>query len=42
MKKVDYIVVGLGIAGISFCEELEHHQKSFVAFDSSKDASTKV
>jgi len=42
MKKVDYIVVGLGIAGISFCEELEHHQKSFVVFDSSKDASTKV
>ena len=42
MKKVDYIVVGLGIAGISFCEELEHHQKSFIAFDSSKDASTKV
>ena len=42
MKEVDYIVVGLGIAGISFCEELENNHKSFIAFDNNKVTSTKV
>ena len=42
MKEVDYIVVGLGIAGISFCEELENNHKSFIAFDNDKVTSTKV
>ena len=42
MKEVDYIVVGLGIAGISFCEELENNYKSFIAFDNNKVTSTKV
>lgn len=37
---VDYIVVGLGLAGISFCEVLEKEGKSFrVVSDSSQQAS---
>lgn len=37
---VDYIVVGLGLAGISFCETLEAHNKSFAVFtDNSQQAS---
>ncbi len=31
---VDYIVVGLGLAGIAFCEELEKNNKSFIVVDS--------
>ncbi|RMA66539.1 NAD(P)/FAD-dependent oxidoreductase [Ulvibacter antarcticus] len=42
MKQVDYIVVGLGIAGISFCEQLQRHAKSFVAVDSGLNTATKV
>lgn len=33
MKNVDYIIVGCGLAGIAFCEQLLQHQKSFVVFD---------
>lgn len=40
MKEVDYIVVGLGIAGICFCEELHKHGKSFIAIDSGRDGAT--
>lgn len=37
---VDYIVVGLGLAGIAFCEMLEEHGKSFKVFaDDSQKAS---
>jgi glycine/D-amino acid oxidase-like deaminating enzyme len=37
---LDYIVVGLGLAGVSFCERLEHNGKSFkVISDSSQQAS---
>lgn len=37
---LDYLVVGLGLAGISFCEELEKHEKSFkVLNDNSQQAS---
>ena len=38
---VNYLVVGLGLAGISFCETLERHGKSFrVISDDSQKAST--
>jgi len=38
---VDYIVVGLGLAGIAFCEELEAAGKKFVVFeDNSQQSST--
>ena len=37
---VDYIIVGLGLAGISFCEQLEENGKSFkVISDHSEQAS---
>lgn len=37
---VDYLVIGLGLAGISFCETLEQHGKSFrVINDDSQQAS---
>ena len=42
MKKVDYIIVGLGIAGISFCEQLEKHNKSYLVIDSGSNATTKI
>ena len=42
MKNVDYIVVGLGLASIAFCEQLRLHQKSFVVFDDSSQQSSRV
>lgn len=37
---VDYLVVGLGLAGISFCEQLEREDKTFkVVTDASQQAS---
>lgn len=37
---LDYIVVGLGLAGMSFCEQLEQHRKSYkVISDYSQQAS---
>lgn len=32
-RMVDYIVVGLGLAGIAFCEELEKQQKTYLVVD---------
>ncbi|MGV6846231.1 MAG: NAD(P)/FAD-dependent oxidoreductase [Lutibacter sp.] len=32
-KNVDYIIVGLGLAGMSFCNLLEQHEKSFLVFE---------
>lgn len=40
MKQVDYIVVGLGIAGISICQTLRKHKKSFVVFDGGIEGAT--
>ncbi|WP_046756573.1 NAD(P)/FAD-dependent oxidoreductase [Kordia jejudonensis] len=38
---VDYIIVGLGLAGIAFCEELETADKTFLVFeDESQHSST--
>jgi len=42
MQTTDYIIVGLGIAGITFCEQLEKHNKRFVVFDSGETTSTLV
>jgi flavin-dependent dehydrogenase len=30
---IDCIVVGLGLSGISFCENLKQNQKSFIVVD---------
>jgi len=40
--KVDYIIVGCGLAGIHFCEQLKMHNKSFVVFDNQSQQSSVV
>lgn len=40
--EVDYIIVGCGIAGISFCEQLKKHYKTFVVFDDNSQQSSSV
>ena len=40
--KVDYIIVGVGIAGISFCEQLKANNKTFVVFDNGSQQSSTV
>lgn len=42
MKQVDYIVVGIGLAGISFCEQLRKNNKQFVVFDNASQQSSTV
>ncbi len=39
---VDYLVVGLGLAGISFCEVLEQHNKSFKVISDDSQTSSNV
>lgn len=39
---VDYIIVGLGLAGIAFTEELIAHKKSFVVFEDNSQNSSIV
>lgn len=40
--KVDYIIVGCGLAGISFCEQLLANNKTFVVFDNNSQQSSTV
>ena len=40
MIEKDYIIVGLGIAGVSLCEQLLKHEKNFIVVDSGADGST--
>ena len=40
--QVDYIVIGNGLAGISFCEQLRTHNKTFVVFDDKSQQSSTV
>ena len=42
IMKVDYIIVGIGIAGISFCEQLRANGKTFVVFDDASQKSSTV
>ncbi len=42
MKKVDYIIVGLGIAGLTFCEQLIANSKTFVVYTGSQKPATAV
>ena len=39
---VDYIIVGSGLAGISFCDQLVAHNKRFVVFDNASQQSSLV
>ncbi len=38
----DYIIVGLGLAGISFCEQLRTHDRTFIVFDDGSQKSSTV
>ena len=40
--KTDYIIVGLGLAGLAFIEELIKHNKSFIVFNDNSQNSSKV
>tara|TARA_R110002049_G_scaffold5204_2_gene36538 strand:+ start:3818 stop:4861 length:1044 start_codon:yes stop_codon:yes gene_type:complete len=40
--EVDYIIIGNGLAGISFCEQLKAHNKTFVVFDNHSQQSSAV
>lgn len=40
--KLDYIIVGSGLAGILFCETLKQHGKSFVVFDDGSQQSSTI
>ncbi|PWK21086.1 NAD(P)/FAD-dependent oxidoreductase [Xanthomarina spongicola] len=42
MKKVDYIIVGCGLAGVAFCEQLIAANKSFLVFDNKSQQSSVV
>jgi glycine/D-amino acid oxidase-like deaminating enzyme len=42
MKKIDYIVVGAGLAGILFCELLRRQKKSFLVIDNASQQSSIV
>jgi glycine oxidase len=42
MNQVDYIVVGIGLAGISFCEQLKANNKTFVVYDNASQQSSTV
>ncbi len=42
MIQVDYIIVGIGLAGISFCEQLKANNKSFMVFDNASQLSSTV
>jgi len=42
MAKIDYIIVGCGLAGIAFCEQLRKHKKSFIVFDDASQNSSPV
>jgi len=41
-SRVDYIIVGLGLAGIAFAEELKKQNKSFVVFENESQTSSLV
>lgn len=42
MKQVDYLIVGLGLAGIAFCEQCLAHGKSIFVFDNGVDGASRV
>ncbi|WP_035900075.1 NAD(P)/FAD-dependent oxidoreductase [Leeuwenhoekiella sp. MAR_2009_132] len=42
MKYVDYLIVGFGLAGMAFCDQLEQHNKSFFVIDTKDSAASRV
>ncbi len=39
---VDYLIVGLGLAGIAFCERLEEHSKTFMVINDDSQTSSNI
>ncbi len=39
---IDYLVVGFGLAGLAFVEELENHNKSYVVYENNSQKSSRV
>ena len=39
---IDYIIVGLGLSGISFCQKLIQNQKSFIVIDNCQESASRV
>lgn len=39
---IDYIIVGLGLSGVSFCQKLKQNQKSFVVIDHGQQSASHV
>lgn len=42
MNKVDYIIIGFGLAGMSFARQLEKQKKTFKIFENNSQQSSKV
>ncbi|MEZ4802022.1 MAG: FAD-binding oxidoreductase [Gelidibacter sp.] len=42
MNEVDYIIVGCGLAGIAFCEQLDSNGKTYLVFDDKSQQSSAV
>ncbi len=42
MKEVDYIIVGCGLAGIAFCEQLNSNNKTYHVIDDDSQLASKV
>lgn len=42
MIQVDYLIVGCGLAGIAFCEQLKKNNKSFVVYDNNSQSASIV
>ena len=40
--KLDYIIVGCGLAGIAFCEQLKANNKTFIVYDNNSQFSSTV
>ena len=39
---VDYLIVGLGLAGIAFCEKLDEHGKTFIVINDDSQTSSNI
>ncbi|MEZ7496114.1 FAD-dependent oxidoreductase [Leeuwenhoekiella aequorea] len=42
MKEVDYIIVGFGLAGMAFCDQLSRTKLRYVVIDGQRDAASRV
>ena len=40
--KVDYIIIGLGLAGLAFCEQLLKENKTFIVYEDNSQSSSLI